>query len=154
MLLAVGFVNAQETAEISDEELTRYAEAMDSLDRLQGIVSKTIKDMVSTTEDIAPSRYNDLYKISKDSVKLAEAEATEMEVMFLQKVDAYKDSMTASIKSTFSSLAKDYVGDGGRVYNKIRKALKSDAEVKARYEAILEQLKTSSEEDNSTGDTN
>ncbi len=152
MLLAVGFVNAQETAEISDEELTRYAEAMDSLDRLQGIVSQTIKDMVSTTEDIAPSRYNNLYKISKDSVKLAEAEATEIEVMFLQKVDAYKDSMTASIKSTFSSLAKDYVGDGGRVYNKIRKALKSDAEVKARYEAILEQLKNSSEEDNSTGE--
>jgi hypothetical protein len=39
----------------------------------------------------------------------------------------------------FQSLAKDYIG--ASTYNKVRSALKSDAELKAKYNAMLAKLK-------------
>lgn len=123
--------------EITDEELTRYAVMMDSIDVLKGNVEETIKEMVASTEEITGTRYNELYKYSRNTDKLAELEANEAEVEFLNSIDFVKDSMTLELKKVYSSLAKDYVGDGGRTFNKISKALKSDEDVKQRYDAIL-----------------
>ena len=62
---------AQEV-EVSDDELRRFAVAMDSVDQLKSMVGSTVKEMVGNTEDITPSRYNALYKVSKNEEKLAE----------------------------------------------------------------------------------
>ncbi|MDH5398110.1 MAG: hypothetical protein OEX02_08195 [Cyclobacteriaceae bacterium] len=147
LMTVYGAAQAQDEAGIADEELVRYAEVMDSIEVLKNSVGDTVKQMVADNEEVSSARYNALYKISKDETKLAEAEVTESELAFLQKVDHYKDSMTTAIKTTFSSLAKDYVGDGGRTYNKINKALKSDTDIKARYVAILEEVKERKKEE-------
>ena len=43
-----------------------------------------------------------------------------------------------TINNAFQSLAKDYVGVAS--YNKIKKALATDEELKSKYEAMLKEL--------------
>ena len=146
-------IKAQDAeAPVTDEELTRYAEVMDSVDILKGNVEKAIKDKVSGTEEISASRYNTLYKYSGNPDKLAELEATEVEISFLKELDHLKDSMTTEIKNTFSVLAKEYVGEGGKTYNRISRALKTDDELKARYQEILLRIKEERKAEESSED--
>lgn len=131
------FAKAQET--ISDEDLKKYVVAMDSIESMKEGLVETISEMVKGNEEVSAARYNDLYKIIDDSTKLAEAKATEVEIAFVKKVLATKDEETAKINEAFQSLAKDYIG--AKTYNSIKKALRTDAELKQRYETMEAELK-------------
>jgi hypothetical protein len=139
MVALVGVSNAQEV-EISDDELMRYAVVMDSIEVMKDNVKEVISEMVSSNEDMTGTRYNELSKIIEDTDKLAATEATETEIAFIKSVKEKSDEMTQEINSAFQSLAVNYIGDGGRVYKKIKSALKTDESVKERYEVILASL--------------
>jgi hypothetical protein len=139
MVTLVGVSNAQEV-EISDDELMRYAVVMDSIEVMKDNVKEVISEMVSSNEDMTGTRYNELSKIIEDTDKLAATEATETEIAFIKSVKEKSDEMTQGINSAFQSLAVNYIGDGGRVYKKIKSALKTDESVKERYEVILASL--------------
>ena len=136
-------VNAQ-SAEVTDEELEKYAIMEDSIDAMKKNVNVVINNMIKENENITGQRYLDLS--SADSTKLKSLNATEEEIAFVQEVQATKDSLVQEINTTFQSLAKDYLGEGGRVYKKVKTAIQSDADVKARYEAKLDEVKAKSEE--------
>ncbi len=51
------------------------------------------------------------------------------------------DDRKEAIKTVNSELATKMVGDKGRVYKSIKAALDEDEALKARYEAILSQVK-------------
>jgi len=138
-------VNAQEE-EITDDELMRYAKVMDTVQYLSGNIKNFISESVSNSEDITGARYNELYKIIENEEKLNELSATEAEIKFITSLNSKTDSMKNAVNDLFKSMAVDYIGDGGRVYNKIKKALKSDADVKQRYDAILEKVKEENSE--------
>src|SRR5690606_32567257 len=97
-----------------------------------------IAEMVKSSEKITVSRYNELSKIADDQEKLTAANATEDELAILKEVQDKKDAGTARINDAFKNLAKEYVG--ATAYNKIRKALKEEPEVKSKYETLLEEL--------------
>jgi hypothetical protein len=95
--------------------------------------------MVKGTDKISVARYNDLSKISDDTTKLQEAEATPGEIEFLKEIQDLKDSGTAEINTTFKSLAKEYVG--ASTYNKVKRALSEGGDTKSNYEEMLNKLK-------------
>lgn len=143
--MGANVANAQDE-EITDEQLKRYAIAMDSVERMKQSIIDMMSTAVEENEDITGGRFNELSKIIEDSVKLVEANATQEEIDFILSVKERKDQMTADINTTFKSLAIDYIGEGGRTYKKIRAALRSDEELKERYEEILEELKEDAED--------
>lgn len=131
---------AQQSQEpVSQEELMKYAVAMDSINSMTQDLLQTITEMVKENEKISAARYNELSKIIEDETKLTEANATPEEIAAVKEVVAVKMDGTAKIQETFRALANDYVG--AAVYNKVRSALASDQELKSKYEAILTELK-------------
>jgi predicted nucleic acid-binding Zn-ribbon protein len=137
ILVAVAPVAAQDAA-VTDDELKRYATAMDSINEMTAALKARITDMVRNGKVITGSRYNELSKIVADEAKLAEAKATEDEIAFVKQVAATREEETAKINSAFQNLAKEYVG--AAVYNKVKKALASDAQLKEKYDALMSEL--------------
>ncbi|HEX5169317.1 MAG TPA: hypothetical protein VFW11_09085 [Cyclobacteriaceae bacterium] len=139
-LVLVSLANAQDAAApVSDDELQRYAVMMDSIDEMRIDLLAEISEMVKGTDKITVARYNDLSKISNDAAKLEEAKATPDEISFLKEIQTLKESGTAEINTTFRTMAKDYVG--ASTYNKVKKAITEDGEVKSKYETLLNKLK-------------
>jgi len=128
---------SQETA-VSDEELTRYATAMDSINEMSADVKIMITDMVKNGSVMTATRYNEISKIISDETKLAETKATPEEISFVKDVAAKKDEESAKINLAFQSLAKDYVG--AATYNKVKKALASDPELKGKYDSLMTEM--------------
>lgn len=126
---------------ITDDDLKRYAVAMDSIENMKGHLIETITEMVKGNEEVTASRYNELSKVIDDETKLAEAEATEVEIAFVKSVADKKAEETAKINEAFQSLAVDYIG--AKTYNAVKKALKEDEEIIAKYKALTEELAAS-----------
>jgi uncharacterized protein YpuA (DUF1002 family) len=130
---------AQDDKTVSDEELQKYAVAMDSIETLKQNLISVITDLVENNPKVTAGRYNELSKIINDSTKLVETSATDEEVNAIKEIVARKKEETDKINEVFQSLAKDYIG--ASTYNKVRSALKSDAELKTKYDALLAKLK-------------
>lgn len=125
-------------ATVSEEELTKYATVMDSVAEMSVVVQATLSDMVKESEVMNGTRYNELSKIATDEAKLAEAKATPEEIAFLNEVAEKKKTETLKINQAFQSLAKDYLG--AATYNKVKKALAADAELKVKYDSLIEEM--------------
>jgi hypothetical protein len=146
MLFALFFIvqtiQAQDSttaqSEVSDEELEKYAVTMDSVEDMKASLLEDITEMVKANDKMTNARYNDLSKIADDEAALKEAKATPEEVAFIKEVAAKKEEGTKKIQETFQSMAKEYVGASS--YNKIKDALKTNPELKKRYETQLDKL--------------
>jgi hypothetical protein len=146
MLFALFFVvqtiNAQDStaaqSEITDEELEKYAVTMDSVEDMKASLLEDITEMVEANEKMTNARYNDLSKIIDDEAALKEAKATPEEIAFLNEVAAKKEEGTKKIQETFQTMAKEFVGASS--YNKIKDELKTNPELKKRYESQLDKL--------------
>jgi hypothetical protein len=68
---------AQDDKTVSDEELQKYAIAMDSIETLKQNLITVITDLVENNPKVSASRYNELSRIIDDSTKLITASATE-----------------------------------------------------------------------------
>jgi hypothetical protein len=97
--------------------------------------------MVKANEGLTNARYNELSKIMNDEAKLAAAKATPEEIAFMKQVAEKKSEGTAEITQTFQTLAKEYVGAAS--FNKIKKALATDTELKSKYQSMLDELEKS-----------
>jgi uncharacterized protein YukE len=138
MIALAASAYAQDAAAVTDEELKKYAVAMDSINELQAELNGTIKTMVTTNTGVSAARYNELFKIINDEGKLLEANATSDEINFVKQVIAKREEGTAKIKQTYQSLAKDYVG--ATAFNKVKKALTSDEALKTKYQGLMDEL--------------
>ena len=149
VLLAFGLicsaVYSQDENAISEEELKNYAIVMDSIEDMRQSLLSNMSEAIKNNDNITAARYNELSKIVKDSVKLQAANATEAEITALKKVLTDRDEGAEKIQETFKTLVKDLLG--AATYNKVKKALKDDAEVKSKYDSILAELKKSEDTD-------
>ena len=84
-------VFAQDATAVTDEELKKYAVAMDSINELQAVLNGKIKEMVTTNQAVSAARYNELFKIINDETKLMEANATLDEIRFVKEVIAKRE---------------------------------------------------------------
>ncbi len=123
---------------VSDEELMKYAIAIDSVNEMSASVRLELADMVKQGNVMNANRYNDLNKIISDDAKLAEANATPEEIAFVKSVVAKKEEEMSRINSTYQTLAKEYVTPS--VFNKVKKALNTDPNLKRRYDSLMIEL--------------
>ena len=138
-LITISSVFAQDAAVIvSDEELTKYATAMDSINEMSASLRLFITDKVKNGKVMTAARYNEVSKIINDETKLTEAKATPEEIAFVKEVAAKRDEESSKINQAFQSLAKEYVGVA--TFNKVKKALTTDAELKGKYDSLLAEL--------------
>jgi hypothetical protein len=128
------------TPGFSDVDLKNYAIVMDSVEGMKKAVTATITEMVQKNTVMSVPRYNELFKIADDQAKLAEAKATPEEVAFVKQVADKRKEETAKINAVFQALVKDKIGL--TKYSAIKKSLESDADVKAKYESITNDLNT------------
>jgi predicted nucleic acid-binding Zn-ribbon protein len=127
--------------QITDEELKKYVVTMDSINDMKASLLEEINEMVKANEGLTNARYNELSKIINDEAKLAAAKATPEEIAFMKQVAEKKSEGTAEITQTFQTLAKEYVGAAS--FNKIKKALATDTELKSKYQSMLDELEKS-----------
>ncbi|HEX8038968.1 MAG TPA: hypothetical protein VF490_07440 [Chryseosolibacter sp.] len=140
LMLAAVVSKAQTTEKITDEDLKKYAVTMDSVEAMQ----QTLREIVSTTvqkNTVMPvARYNELFKIIDDEAKLKATNATPEEIAFIKDINALREENIKRINATYQALAKDYVGL--KTFNEIRKSLKTDQELKARYDNVSKDVET------------
>ncbi len=134
----LGTASLAQDVTVTDEELTKYATAMDSINEMSAEVKEMITELVKNNKAVTAARYNEISKIIADETKLAEAKATSEEVAFVKELAVKRDSATAQINAAVQSLAKDYVG--ASTFNKVRKALSTDTELKSKYDALMAEL--------------
>lgn len=123
---------------VTDEELKKYAVTMDSINDMKESLSVEISDILKEDGKMSIARYTELSKIAEDSTQLTAANATPEEIALLKTIAEKKDEGIAEINNTFQALARDYVGAAS--FNKVKKALTTDPALKAKYEAMLEEL--------------
>lgn len=130
---------AQETEEVTDEELTKYALVMTKLDSLGEQVKATFNEMVKSHELMDGGRnYMTLDAAKGDSVKIAESGlGPDVLAAYDELKDAY-DSLQNSYKEEYTRMVKEDLGVS--TYNEVRKGLKDDPEVKERYSAIVKEI--------------
>ena len=139
MLVALGS-KAQNTAEISDDDLKKYAVTMDSVAGMQETLREIVAEVVRGNTAMPVSRYNELFKIAEDEAKLKAANATPEEIAFLKQIDDLRKTNIERINATYQALAKDYVGL--KAFNAIRKSLQSDQQLKARYDNVSKDIES------------
>ncbi|MCK6618006.1 MAG: hypothetical protein L6Q51_10205 [Cyclobacteriaceae bacterium] len=124
---------------ISDEDLKQYAVVMDSINDLTEQLKNRLSGLIKNNPKISEARYNQLSQLGNDQEKLKAAKATPEELAALQEINLRRTEETIKLSEILKSLTTQKLGS--ELYSKIRTALKSDPEVKARYEKIVSDLK-------------
>lgn len=136
-VIGIGFANAQD-AEITDDELKTYAIANAGVKSITSSISPMVNDLISKQEGMTGQRFKELQATKGDADKLAGIEAQEWEIKFLNTVNAEIDERKEAAKDLINLLAKYAIGSSQ--YKAIRSGLKSDADLKARYDAIAAKM--------------
>ena len=139
LLVAMGS-KAQTSAEITDEDLKKYAVTMDSVEAMQESLREIVAETVRSNTVMEVSRYNELFKIAEDSTKLKAANATPEEIAFLKQIDDLRKVNIERINATYQDMAKNYVG--AKTFNAIRKSLQSDQALKARFDNLSKDIES------------
>jgi len=147
MALALLFnsnVKAQDES-ITDDQLRKYALMQEVIYIMKKDISAELNLMIRTQDGMSGKRYKELAATKGDQSKLDAIDAKEFEIQFLELTDKMKTERTEALKMVNSELAKKMVGEKGKVYKRIKEALKEDADLKAKYEEIKSGLSVSSE---------
>ncbi|UXX78634.1 hypothetical protein N7E81_14830 [Reichenbachiella carrageenanivorans] len=131
--------------EVTSEELTLYAQVTAKIDTLKSNMKAQISEAVKSNELMDGGRmYNELNKAKGDETKIAESGATEEQIAAYAQIQKSIEAFKAEFKEQYTGVVKDEIGAG--TYNKVKKALKADAAVKAQYDEIVASMATASEE--------
>jgi uncharacterized protein YktA (UPF0223 family) len=139
MLLSLLNVQAQDEEPLTDEELKKYALVMDYAEQEKERLKTDYNELIQAEELMdGGRRFKELNAAGGDEAKLAEIEATPEEIEVFNKIVAANNDNIAAFKEAYTAKIKDSEQLGAGLYNRITKELKSDEELKSRYEAILE----------------
>jgi hypothetical protein len=139
-ILGGNIVMAQDDA-ITDEDLRKYALLSEVIDFMKKDISVELNKMIKAQEGMTGQRYKELASAKGDDAKMNEMGAKDYEKQFMNLVNNMMDERKEALVSVNSELATKMVGDKGKVYKKIKADLKTDADLKTRYDAILAQVK-------------
>lgn len=143
--LAICPKTVAQDAEVTSEELTQYAQVAAKIDSLKADMKAKISDAVKSNELMDGGKmYNQLNKANGDETKIAETGATEEQLAAYAKIQEDIQAFKGKFKEQYTAVVKDEIGAG--TYNKVKKALKADAEVKSQYDEIVASLSASTEE--------
>ncbi|GJM30956.1 MAG: hypothetical protein DHS20C17_35910 [Cyclobacteriaceae bacterium] len=142
VIFGVVVAQAQDEEPLTDEELTKYALVMDFADQEKERLKDDYNGMIQDEELMdGGRRFKELKDVADDSVKLAEI-ATPEELEVFTRIEQANEENIAAFKEAYTEKIKDKEQLGAGLYNRITKALRSDKELKTRYTAILETVKS------------
>jgi hypothetical protein len=131
-------LGASAQAQITDDQLKKYAIAMDSIETLKSQLTSTLTKVAKGNSKISAERYTTLVPIANDAAKLAEAKATPEEIAYMKQAVITRNEETIKFQKAFQSLVSEYVGD--TAFGKIRSALKTDTVLQKKYTALTKKL--------------
>ena len=138
LIAGIGVVNAQDETSFTDEELNSYAGVMVWAKLKKSEMTGIYNGWIKGSEELSTKRFSEIKKAKGDSATLQTLEVTENELGEFGTIQTKYDSMINSFKTTYKGKIKDEIGNG--LYNKIRKAIKSDEDAKARYQSIYDAM--------------
>lgn len=132
-------------AEVTTEELTQYAQVVAKIDSLKSDMKAKISEAVKSNELMDGGKmYNQLNKAKGDEAKIAETGATEEQLAAYNEIKAYIDELKGALKTQSTDAVKSTMEISA--YNKVRKALRADAELKSQFDEIAASLAPAEEE--------
>jgi len=142
MLILLSNAQAQEKETFTDEELTKYATVMIWAENEKQQMGDSLESWVKNNEKLSGTAYNELSRAVKagdiNSAEVTEEEKSEF-LLIQEKIEQDKNEF----KEVYTTKIKEEIGVS--LYNRLNKALKSDAEIKAKYEGIYKELEDSTE---------
>ena len=138
LVAGMGLAKAQDEVSFTDEELTTYATVMVWAENEKERMTETYNGWINNDETLEAARFVKIKSANGDSVKLQEIEVTDEELVAFEQIQVNYDSMTASFKEVYVGKIKEDIG--AALYNRLRKAMRSDADLKARYQAVYDGL--------------
>ena len=127
--------------EITDTQVGKYAILSSAIDYMKKDISVELNKMIKAQEGMTGQRYKELASAKGDESKLDEMGAKDYEKQFMGLVTKLMEDRKDAIKAVNSELATKMVGDKGKTYKEIKAQLKADETLKARYDAIIAQVK-------------
>ena len=140
LILAAVVSKAQSTNEITDDDLKKYAITMDSVKAMQESLREIVATTVQKNTVMPVARYNELFKIIDDPAKLKATNATPEEIGFIKQINDLRATNIKRINETYQTMARDYVG--AKTFNTIHKSLKTDQQLKARYDNLSKDIES------------
>lgn len=128
---------AQDETSYTDEELTKFATVMVWAQQETEVLKNVVRDSVESwlvDRPLTNARYNDLSKAEKDG-DVSTASPTEEELAAYNEIQQRIEAKKTSFKETYVAKIKDDIG--AALYNRLNKDLKSNEEIKARYDVIF-----------------
>ncbi len=139
-LLLINTVAYAQEEEVSDADLEAYAALILKIDEMKAEAKTSFGEMVKSHELMdAGRRYNAIKKAKGDEAKLAEIKATPEELAAFEELVGKQKEASANIKSFLGTNVKE--GIGAKMYNIIKKKIKSDEAFKARYDKAFASVK-------------
>lgn len=139
MIVVANTAQAQE--EVTDEGLRRMALLNEVVDAMKQEIKSLTVSMVENQEGIDGKRFNELNRTKGDAAKMEAAGATEFEKKFMALINKKKSERTTAIQDVVKIMASKMFSGGGKEYKLIKSSIKSDEEVKGRYDAIVAKMK-------------
>ena len=136
-VIGIGFANAQDV-EITDAELKAYAIASAGVKSITSSISPMVNDLISKQEGMTGQRFKELQATDGDANKLAGIEAQEWEIKFLNTVNEEIEERKQAAKDLINIMAKYAIGSSQ--YKAIRDGIKTDGDLKVRYDAIAAKM--------------
>lgn len=129
LFLVISPVAFAQDAEITDEDLKDYAVIQMAVDMITSSISPTVNEMIKAQEGMTGNRFNEIRTKSGEPAK-------EWETQFLQKVSELMDKRKDAAKDVVNLLINNSQMTGAK-YSAIKKGLSDDADLKARYDAVV-----------------
>lgn len=148
MMVAIFAMNSKvmaQDAEITDEDLTKYAQVTMKIDAMKADMKDKITTAVKSNELLDGGRlYNKLNKAKEDETKIAETGATEEQLAAYAAIKEEIKVFKADFKMAYTTIVKEEIGAGS--FNKVKKGLKTDDALKLKYDQILVSLAPTEDE--------
>lgn len=137
MMLAFVSVNVANAQDFTDQDLQDYAIILMAQKSITDKITPAVEDYISKQEGIDNNRFAELDEIAQGDVsKLNGSDATDFEKTFYKTM---QDRVVAKKKKAAQTVVNQLAthGLGAKKYNAIKKAYKSDADVKAKVDGIM-----------------
>ncbi|MBV6646902.1 MAG: hypothetical protein KI790_15705 [Cyclobacteriaceae bacterium] len=143
-VVVIGFTGTSAFAQdtFTDEDLKTYAVVMKWAEGQKKEMGAAYNGWIKESEQIGAKKFSEMRKAHKKG-ELDAVEATEEEKQAFADIQAKNDEQKGKFKETFTAKIKDEIGVG--LYNKLKKALKTDTDLKARYDGVMASLDEDSE---------
>lgn len=150
VMMNLSFVSFAQDA-VTDDELLSYAKVMLQIDSMKADMKAQISEAVKSNELMEGGKmFNKLNKAKGDTVKIAASGATVEQLMAYDTLQVAITAYKSDFKAQYTAVVKNDIG--GTTFNKVKKALKADAELKTKYNELLVSLQPKEEEEPTAGE--